>query len=87
MITLHVERHRRLSDDPFLIGTVKIKGDLHVDHDLQGGQDFRVTVADSEGTVICSAKLVCATPTFKDIVEKNIHIGVERIHVLAVTHE
>ncbi len=87
MITLNVEPHSCLGADYFLTGTVKIKGDLRVDHDLQGGQRFTVKVIDGDGEVICEQTLVAQTPTLKDIIEKQMHIGVERIHTLAVTAE
>ncbi len=86
-ITLNVQPHRRAGEGAFMFATLKIKGDFRLDHDLHGGDELTVTVADADGNVITNGKLVCATPTFKDVTEKGIYIGIDRIHVAELTAE
>lgn len=84
---LHVEPHKRLGSDPFFWGSLKIKGDLAVDHNLQGGDRITVTASDADGNVISTAIAVVATPSFRDVKEKGALIGTERVHTAELTGE
>ncbi len=86
-LSLHVEPHKRLGSDPFFWGSLKIKGDLQVDHNLQGGDRLTITVSDADGNVISTALATCGTPSFKDIKEKGTLIGTERVHTAELTGE
>lgn len=85
-LSFRVDLHTDLiaEEEPWFFGSLKVKGDLRVGHDLQAGEELTVSIADADGQVIASAGLVVAYPGFKDIKEKGHVVGTERVHVAEV---
>ena len=80
LITLDVRQHPDV-EDPFLVGSLKLKGDLPVKKDLHTGDRLTVQVAGPDGGVIASGVFEVGLPAFKPITQKGVGlIGTERVH-------
>ncbi len=83
-LSLFVKPHSALPEDPYYYGSIKLKGDFRVDHDLHGGEALHVQISDADGNIISTATMRLATPTFKDVRSDGHLIGVERIHTAEI---
>lgn len=80
LISLEV-RPRPELEDPLLVGSLKLKGEMPVRKDLNAGQQVTVQVADADGVVICSGLFEVGLPNFKDVKMNGVGvIGTERVH-------
>jgi hypothetical protein len=83
-VPLHVALAERQSEDtePYLTGSIKIGGEFHCPVDVNAGERLTVTVADADGTVVAQGEVVATYPRFKEISDRGIVIGTERINVV-----
>lgn len=80
LITLEV-RPRPGIEDPWLVASLKLKGELPISKDLHTGEELTVQVAGPDGEVIASGLFEVGLPAFKDIKAKGAGIiGTERAH-------
>jgi hypothetical protein len=85
-LTLEVGLHPDLAanrDDgrePYLAGTLKLKGDLHVGHDLDPGEELQIAVTGPDGELVTQGKATVLPPHFKNITDHGSVIGLERAH-------
>lgn len=80
LLSLEV-RHRPDLEDPILVGSLKLKGELPVKRDLHTGAQLTVQVANADGEVIASGIYEVGHPNFKDVKVKGAGpIGTERVH-------
>lgn len=74
-------RQRPSLEDPLLIGSLKLKGELPLKGNLHPGEQLTVQVADADGQVIASAIYEVKPPAFKDVKMAGVGvIGMERAH-------
>lgn len=80
LITLDV-RPRPGVENPFMVGSLRLKGDLPVREDLNAGDLLTVQVAGPDGSVLTSGIFEVGLPQLKDIKQKGVGvIGTERFH-------
>lgn len=80
LLSLEV-RHRPELEDPILVGSLKLKGDMPIKQDLHPGAQLTVQVANADGEVIASGIYEVGLPSFKDVKVKGVGpIGTERVH-------
>jgi len=72
-----------------IAGTIKLKGELRCKQDFNAGDEFTISVADADGTVVAVAQAEqLDPPNMKTITDKEIGpIGTERIHTVQVTKD
>lgn len=87
LLSLEV-RHRPELEDPLLVGSLKLKGDLPVRQDLHTGAQLTVQVANADGEVIASGVYEVGLPSFKDVKMSGVGpIGTERVHTATYDKE
>lgn len=80
LITLEV-RQRGDLEDPFLVGALRLSGDMPVKKDLNAGEQVTVQVAGADGDVIASGLFEIGLPAFKYVKMGGVGIiGTERVH-------
>lgn len=82
-LSLEVRPHPELRDEknPYIVGALKLKGDLHIRKDLHTGEHLTVQVADADGTILTAAVFEVGLPGFKLLKMKGGGvIGTERVH-------
>lgn len=84
-LSLQVFPHPKLPPDAPLYGTLKVKGELRVDRDLNAGDRLVVVVQSADGEVVTQAELEVQEPAFKAIKDDGRRIGTERVHTGEVT--
>lgn len=81
-------RHRPGLEDPYITGSLKLKGEVPVRQDLHAGQELTVQVCNADGEVIASGIFEVGLPGFKDVKAKGAGIiGVERVHAAKFQEE
>lgn len=85
-LSLQVLGHRDLPTDAPIIGTLKVKGELRVDRDLNAGDRLLVVVQDADGGVIAQAHLEAEMPSFKTLKDDGRPIAKVRVHTAEVTN-
>lgn len=81
LITLNVDQHPDMDDEPFMVGCLKLKGELPVKKDLSWGDRLTVQVAGPDGEVVAAGTFEVAVPAFKPITQPGAGIiGTERVH-------
>lgn len=74
-------RQRPNLEDPVLVGSLKLKGEIPIKGNLHPGEQLTVQVADADGNVIASGIYELVPPGFKDVKVKGVGvIGMERAH-------
>lgn len=89
-LSLEVRPRPELKDDknPYIVGALKLKGELHVRKDLHAGETLTVQVADADGNIITAGVFEVGLPSFKDLKMKGGGIiGTERVHSAKVVHD
>jgi hypothetical protein len=83
-VPLHVGLAERQQEDtePYLTGSIKIGGEFHCPSDVNAGERLTVTVADADGEIIASGQVLATYPRFKEITDRGIVIGTERVNVV-----
>lgn len=80
LITLDV-RQRADVEAPFMVASLKLKGELPLRRDLNDGDLLTVQVAGPDGGVLTSGIFEVGLPGFKHIKQKGAGIiGLERVH-------
>lgn len=80
LLSLDVDLHPSIDPDGFLIGSLKVKGGLRCDVDVQAGDRLSVQIANADGQVIASAELRGLYPHFTELKERGHVIGTERVN-------
>lgn len=82
-------RQRPNLEDPLLIGTLKLKGELPIKGNLHPGEQITVTVANADGEIFASGIFELKPPGFKDVTGgPGVGvIGMERAHVAELDHD
>lgn len=76
-------------ENPYIVGALKLSGDLHVRKDFHAGERLTVQVADADGNIVTTGIFELGLPGFKDV-KMGGHagiIGVERVHTAKVVHD
>jgi hypothetical protein len=81
----HPQAVRDDDDQGYLSASLKISGDLWLDHNLYDGDELTVTVASADGEVIAQAVAEVGPIAFQPIKEKRVRIGTNRAHTAKVT--
>jgi hypothetical protein len=80
-LTLEV-RHRPNLENPILVGSLKLKGEIPIRRDLNAGEQLTVQVADADGEIIATGLFDVGPPQFKDVKMSGVGVvGMERASV------
>jgi hypothetical protein len=74
-------RQRAELEDPVLVGSLKLRGEMPIKGNLHPGEQLTVQVADADGQVIAIGIYEIVPPAFKDVKIRGVGvIGMERAH-------
>lgn len=74
-------RQRPNLEDPVLIGSLKLKGEVPIKGNLHPGEQLTVQIANMDGEIIATGIYELTPPAFKDVKVKDVGvIGMERAH-------
>lgn len=80
-LSLEVQAHPEMDNEPWLVGSLKLKGDVPVRRDLNTGDRLTVQIVDADGQVVGSGIAELDLPKFKHIKGRGVGlIGIERAH-------
>lgn len=74
-------RQRPNLEDPVLIGTLKLTGEIPIKGNLHPGEQLTVSIAGMDGQIIAAGLFELVPPAFKDVRVKGAGVvGMERAH-------
>ena len=81
-LTLDIKPHPVMleREHPLITGSLKLKGSIRVDRDLNAGNRLAVIVQDADGRVLAQHDAEVEYVTPKPIKDRGVRIGTERVH-------
>lgn len=79
-----VQHAKALDREPWLEGSIAIKGAMRVDRNFHAGDELTVTVHDADGEVVATGECEVGMPAFKQIKIKGDPVGTERAHTAKI---